>query len=73
MRVLIDIPSEQMQDLDRLRRKHRVPRTALIRKAISAYVDQERESQAQEAFGIWKDHPVDALTFERQLRQEWDR
>ena len=71
MRAIVDIPDEQVRELDRLRRKRKVPRTELIRQAIASYLAQEHQEQAQAAFGIWKDKPVDALAFQRKLRAEW--
>ena len=70
-RTIIDIPGEQVDALDRLRTHQRVTRAILIREAISMYLTTHHAGLAEEAFGIWREKPVDALAQERKLRSEW--
>ncbi len=70
-RTIVDIPSEQVLELDRLRAKQHVSRATLIREAIATYLTSHHAGLAEEAFGIWRDKPVEALSYERELRSEW--
>jgi len=70
-RTIIDIPREQIEALDRLRTQQHMTRATLIREAIASYLTTHHAGLAQEAFGIWRDKPVDALSYEHKLRSEW--
>lgn len=70
-RTIVDIPREQIDALDRLRSRQHVTRAGLIREAIAEYLATHHAGLAEEAFGIWRDKPVDALPYERKLRSEW--
>ena len=70
-RTIVDIPGEQVNALDRIRAQQHVTRAALIREAIAMYLRTHHAGLAEEAFGIWRNKPVDALAHERKLRSEW--
>lgn len=70
-RTIIDIPAEQLAALDRMRARQHVPRSTLIREAVSTYLVSHHVGLAEEAFGIWQNKPVDALAYEQKLRSEW--
>jgi metal-responsive CopG/Arc/MetJ family transcriptional regulator len=70
-RTIVDIPREQIDALDRLRAQQHMTRATLIREAIASYLTTHHAGLAQEAFGIWRDKPVDALAYEHKLRSEW--
>jgi metal-responsive CopG/Arc/MetJ family transcriptional regulator len=70
-RTIIDIPEEQVAELDQLRAKRHVSRATLIREAIASYLTTHHAGLADEAFGIWRDKPVEALSYERKHRSEW--
>ena len=70
-RTIVDIPKDQIEALDRLRFKQHVTRASLIREAIAAYLTTHNAGLAEEAFGLWRDNPVDALGHENDLRSEW--
>ena len=70
-RTIVDIPSEQIDALDRLRESQHVTRAALIREAVAAYLTTHHAGLAEEAFGVWRDKPVNAFAHERKLREEW--
>ena len=70
-RTIVDIPREQIDALDRLRTQQHITRAKLIREAIASYLTTHHAGLAQEAFGIWRDKPVDALLYEHKLRSEW--
>ena len=70
-RTIIDIPDEQVAALDQLRAKQHVSRATLIREAIATYLTTHHAGLARDAFGIWRDKPVNALSHQRKLRSEW--
>lgn len=70
-RTIVDLPQEQLAALDRLRKKQHVARATLIREAIAEYLAAHHAGLADEAFGIWRDRPEDALAYEDNLRKEW--
>jgi hypothetical protein len=70
-RTIIDISDEQLRALDCLRAKRHQSRSSLIRKVLDEYLSEHRADWPKEAFGIWRDKPVDALAYEDKLRSEW--
>lgn len=83
MRTLVDIPKEDLDRLTELGKENHVPRAAIIREAISAYLEPRRQtdpapggpSDLRQFFGLWKDHPnpEDGLAMQERLRKEWVR
>ena len=70
MRTLVDIPDRQIRDLTAICEAEKVSRAEVIRQAISAYLEKKKP-QAVDAFGLWKDHKVDGLEYQEQVRSEW--
>jgi len=73
MRTLIDIPDDQIGDLDRLAKQEKVSRAALVRKAITALLATRRAEgpdAVASAFGIRPDME-DGLVRQQRLRREW--
>lgn len=77
MRILVDLPQDQIDALDRLSGAERKSRAAVIRSAVSDYLkdrDQADRKAAREAvFGIWKDRGIDGLAYQDAIRAEWER
>lgn len=63
MRISVDIPDEQIEDLAAICKIRKISRSELIRQAISEYIEQNKPS-FDKAFGIWKDKKID-------IRSEW--
>ena len=72
MRTLIDIPEEDLVLLRQISKAEGVSRAELVRRAISASLAPRRRAPLTEAFGIWKDSPVDGLAYQERLREEWE-
>ena len=70
MRTLIDIPNEELAELERLSRETKLSRAELVRRAIRNYMRAHKAEQ-EGAFGIWKKRYTDGLAYERKLRSEW--
>lgn len=71
MRTIIDLPDETVRALDELRRSTGRSRAALVREAVERYLDLRADRDRAAAFGAWRDHGVDGLALQRQLRREW--
>lgn len=71
MRTLVDIPDRQLKALTRLSKAKKRSRAAIIREALSAYLDKEKPNAIDAAFGLWGDRAVDGLEYQRKLREEW--
>ncbi len=72
MRTLVDIPDEQIDDLDIICEAKKVSRAELIRQAITVYIGTNKLVPA-DAFGLWstKQPAVDGLAYQEQARAEW--
>ena len=71
MRTLVDIPEKQLKALTRLSKARKQSRAAVIREAVSAYLEKERFSEKDPAFGAWSDQKIDGLEYQRKIRAEW--
>jgi metal-responsive CopG/Arc/MetJ family transcriptional regulator len=71
MRALVDIGESQIQELDRLAKKEKQSRAALIRRAIDDYLEKRSAKIVDEAFGLWGKHQIDGLAYQQKVRSEW--
>jgi hypothetical protein len=73
MRVLIDLPANQIDDLARLCQTEKISRAELVRRAVSRYLAENKPASSN-AFGLWRkqglDRP-DGLVWQEQVRSEW--
>ena len=70
MRTLVDIPARQIEDLAILCEARRLSRAEAIRQAIAAYIVKNKPP-VKDAFGLWGDHKVDGLSYQKRVRSEW--
>jgi len=70
-RIVIDLPDEDLRLLDVIKNVQKKPRVEIIRAAISGYLENNRVSETENAFGIWQLENGDGLTFQTALREEW--
>lgn len=71
MRALVDIDDQQIERLDDLARRQKRSRAAVIRQALSEYIDARTVEDAGGAFGLWGERIVDGLEYQERLRGEW--
>ena len=73
MRILIDLPDEDIAWLDARARETSKSRAALVREAVSAYRQRDEKVGFEKYFGLWArcGSTVDGLAYERALRDEW--
>lgn len=70
-RILVDLPDSRINDLTLIVAAERRSRAAIIRDAIEAYIARRKSELGAEVFGLWKERPVDGLTYQQELRAEW--
>jgi hypothetical protein len=77
VRTLIDIPEAQMAALAAYCRQERISRAEAIRRAVSRFLPVAASGtkglRDHPAFGSWKRRQVDALKYQRRLRDGWGR
>ena len=71
MRILVDMPADQLKELSRISAATKRPRAAIIREAIGSYLARTKRNEADDAFGLWSDHEIDGLEYQQKLRSEW--
>jgi metal-responsive CopG/Arc/MetJ family transcriptional regulator len=71
MRTLVDLGDTRIQALDKLSKKEKRSRAALIRQAIDDYLGKRRDQQEGDAFGLWGKRKVDGLAYQDKVRGEW--
>ncbi|MCL2892819.1 ribbon-helix-helix domain-containing protein [Brenneria tiliae] len=71
-RIVIDLPEEDLRQLDNLKAIRRVARAEIIRQALAGYLENNRADGNNNAFGLWKDQNIDGVDYENQLREEWE-
>jgi hypothetical protein len=73
MRVLIDIPEEDLKQVAKVTREQGISRAEFVRRAIKSSLEAKPASSLDKYFGIWADNPEDGLAFQERMRSEWDR
>jgi metal-responsive CopG/Arc/MetJ family transcriptional regulator len=74
MRTLVDIPDDQIEELNKLAEREKVSRAALVRQAIADMLAAKRSVRGEgiaAAFGLWADRDEDGLAYQERLRSEW--
>jgi metal-responsive CopG/Arc/MetJ family transcriptional regulator len=76
MRVLVDIPQQQLDGLAILAQQHALARTELVRQAIAEYLQRHPPIITpimEQAFGLWqhRDDIGDGVDYQNKLRDEW--
>ncbi len=71
MRILVDIPEEDLSLLNQLGKKAGKSRSELVRRAVSVYLEQYRAAKRSTGFGLWANHPVEGLSYQDKIRSEW--
>lgn len=72
-RFLVDVPADDVRKLDEIAKREGKSRAAVLREAVSHYLEESRKEGFEKYFGLWERHgsTVDGLEYERQLRGEW--
>lgn len=72
-RFLVDVPADDIRKLDEIAKREGKSRAAVLREAVSNYLEVCGKEGFEKYFGLWERHgsTVDGLEYERQLRGEW--
>lgn len=72
-RFLVDVPAEDVQRLDEIAKREGKSRAAVLREAVSNYLEASGKEGFEKYFGLWERHgsKVDGLEYQRELRREW--
>lgn len=70
MRTLIDLPDPQVEELNALSQARKVSRAELIRQAVAVFLSANK-SDTEQAFGLWAQHGVDGVAYQKKVRSEW--
>lgn len=73
MRTLIDIPSEDIERLDELARRHKRSRAAEVREAVRTYLRGRTDNDwIRRGFGYWRDRDDigDGVEYQRGIRED---
>jgi len=72
MRILADLPDDDIRWLDELAAERGKSRAALLREAVSAFRAGERD-WLEQGFGLWTRYGrgADGASYEQALRAEW--
>ena len=75
MRVLIDLPEDDIEWLDRKAAEVGKSRAALVRDIITFYRAETGKHGIERFFGSWKARKDvgDGLEYQRRARDDWDR
>ncbi len=71
MRTIIDLPDDQLTTLAAYCAREGVSRAEAIRRAVAAYIRQQRPEAGADAFGLWRKRKKDGVAYQRRLRREW--
>lgn len=71
MRALVEIREPQIQELDRLAKKTKQSRAALIRQAIDDYLEKRSAEALDDGFGLWGNAKIDGVAYQEKVRSEW--
>jgi hypothetical protein len=72
MRTLVDIPEDELEELNALSQARKVSRAELIRQAVAGFLAQNKAG-LEDSFGLWKGRGVDGVDYQSTLRREWER
>ena len=71
MRILVDIPAEDLNLLNGVVKKLAISRAEFVRQAIRKSLEPHRQAAELPAFGLWSSHPVDGVEYQERMRGEW--
>jgi predicted transcriptional regulator len=71
MKIALDIGASWTKALDALAKAEKRSRASIVREAIDDYLARRRGRARKDAFGLWGNHKVDGLDYQRKIRGTW--
>lgn len=74
-RFLVDVPADDVRKLDEIAKREGKSRAAVLREAVTHYLEASSKDGFEKYFGLWARHGVaiDPKDYDRQRRAEWTR
>lgn len=69
-RTIIDIPSEQLLEVDRICRSLNISRAEGVRRALQGFARENQDIQ-HEGFGLWRGTRASGVEIFKSLRKHW--
>lgn len=71
MRILVEVPDEDLKALKAVTKKLSISRAEFVRRAIASSLAPHRYKMSHAGFGAWARHPEDGLLYQGRIRSEW--
>jgi predicted transcriptional regulator len=71
MKIALDIGASRGRAIDVLAKAEKRSRASIVREALGDYLAWRRERTQEVAFGLWGDHKIDGLDYQKKMRGSW--
>ena len=74
-RFLVDVPADDVRKLDEIAKREGKSRAAVLREAVSHYLEASGKEGFEKYFGLWARHgiTIDPREYDRKRSAEWTR
>jgi hypothetical protein len=74
-RFLVDVPVDDVRKLDEIAKREGKSRAAVLREAVTNYLEESRKDGFEKYFGLWERHgiEIEPHEYDRKRRAEWTR
>ena len=74
-RFLVDVPADDVRKLDEIAKREGKSRAAVLREAVSHYLEASGKEGFEKYFGLWARHgiTIDPREYDQKRRAEWTR
>jgi len=76
MRILVDIPDDDLAVINSVIKAQSISRAEFIRRAIAQSLTVHRRTQIQKAreaaYGLMAGRSIDGMEYQERIRQEWE-
>jgi metal-responsive CopG/Arc/MetJ family transcriptional regulator len=69
-RTIIDIPDEQLREIDRVCRALKISRAEAVRRGATAFLERNQTVE-ENGYGLWRESAVDAKGLLESIRAKW--
>jgi metal-responsive CopG/Arc/MetJ family transcriptional regulator len=69
-RTIVDIPNEQLHEVDRLCKALGLSRAEAVRQGLQSFVENNQDVQ-EEGFGLWRGAKVSRAELLKAIRSHW--
>jgi hypothetical protein len=69
-RTIIDIPDEQLREIDRVCRALKISRAEAVRRGLTAFLERNQTVE-ENGYGLWRNSSIDAKGLLENIRTKW--